>query len=301
MFVAFPSRYLDATMDGLKLWLTYIVPSTLPFFFFATILSKIGAVAPASKLLSPITKRLFRTSGISSFVFTMSVLSGYPIAAKLVSEYCKKGLLSNGEAKRTLAFTSNSSVIFVVGTVGGALLGSVKLGLIIYAAHILSSLIIGLVFRQTSGEIVKECDLNANLENDIVYETAYDTAISLLVVGVIIAIFSVAAEMATDLKLLYPLEALIGVIFPSLGSAADGITVGLLEVTGGLYKVAAQALGGDVKAVIFSFLISLGGASVALQSLLYLNEIRAGGFYLLIKVIHSVLAALIAALLLILF
>lgn len=45
-----------------------------------------------------------------------------------------------------LAFTNNSSPLFIIGTVGISLFGDIKIGIILFITHILSCLSVGLIF-----------------------------------------------------------------------------------------------------------------------------------------------------------
>lgn len=61
----------------------------------------------------------------------MSVLSGYPIGAKLISEFYKNGVINTEESKKIIAFSSTSAPLFVIGTLGVFMLDNVSYGVII--------------------------------------------------------------------------------------------------------------------------------------------------------------------------
>lgn len=47
----------------------------------------------------------------------MGIISGYPVGAKIVTEFRKNGECTKAEAERLLAFTNNSGPLFIIGTV----------------------------------------------------------------------------------------------------------------------------------------------------------------------------------------
>ena len=59
----------------------------------------------------------------------------------------KQKLCTKTEAERLLAFCNNSGPLFIIGAVGTGLYHSPKVGIMLYASHILSALTIGLLFR----------------------------------------------------------------------------------------------------------------------------------------------------------
>ncbi len=62
--------------------------------------------------------------GIGAYAFIMGIISGYPVGAKIVTEFRKNGDCSRAEAERLLAFTNNSGPLFIIGTVGISMFGN---------------------------------------------------------------------------------------------------------------------------------------------------------------------------------
>jgi nucleoside recognition membrane protein YjiH len=78
----------------------------------------------------------------------MSVLSGYPVGAKLTADFYEKGLITKGQACRITTFTSTSGPLFIVGTVGIGMFHSAKLGIIILLSHFIGAILNGLIYRK---------------------------------------------------------------------------------------------------------------------------------------------------------
>lgn len=62
-------------------------------------------------------KPIFNVPGIGAYAFIMGIISGYPVGAKIVTEFRKNGECSKVEAERLLSFTNNSGPLFIIGTV----------------------------------------------------------------------------------------------------------------------------------------------------------------------------------------
>ena len=136
LMVVFPSIALCSARKGISLWLSNVLPALLPFFICANFLQDIGVIW------------IFR-SGV--FPFVMSVLSGYPMGAKIVGDLRRDGEISQREAMRLMSFCSTSGPAFMVGAVGAGMLGSGMLGGIIAAAHYAGAFLNGLLYTRLLG------------------------------------------------------------------------------------------------------------------------------------------------------
>lgn len=67
---------------------------------------------------------IFNVPGIGAYAFIMGIISGYPVGAKIVTEFKNNNECSTAEAERLLSFTNNSGPLFIIGTVGVAMFGN---------------------------------------------------------------------------------------------------------------------------------------------------------------------------------
>lgn len=112
--VIFSRSNLAAATNGLTLWATCIVPSLFPFFVIANLLSHTKVVNFIGKLLDKSMRPVFNVPGIGGFAFVMGLISGYPVGAKVVSDFRENGLVTKDEGERLLAFTNNSRSTFYI-------------------------------------------------------------------------------------------------------------------------------------------------------------------------------------------
>lgn len=139
-----PSLSLKSAKDGILIWLNILLPSLLPFFIISEILIGFGFVDFIGKLLKPLMKPLFNVPGEGAFPLTMSMLSGYPVGAKLTSRLREKNLITKEEGNRLICFSSTSGPLFMLGAVSIGMLGDSSLIPLIIIPHYLSILVLGL-------------------------------------------------------------------------------------------------------------------------------------------------------------
>ncbi|HEY8443507.1 MAG TPA: hypothetical protein VIL24_01760 [Clostridia bacterium] len=234
----------------------------------------------------------------------MSLISGYPIGAKLIEDFYKKGIIDSGEGARISSFCSVASPMFVLGSVGIGLLKSYTAGLILLISQTISCILNGLIYRQYRS---KDYQINSlKLEkpqtaDNILSDCIYSSVISVLKVGGFVAIFYMLTELFNDLYLLYPLKFIFEKI-SFINTFAEGLTRGLIEVSNGCLRISAQNGSLILKTIFCGFLISWGGLSVHMQNLTFLT--KAGvktGFYFLTKTTQSIIMTITVLILCLIF
>ncbi len=125
LLLSFPQASSQGVENGLKLSFSVLIPSLYPFLVCSSFFVKSGI--------------LHSIPGKALSVFVLSIAGGYPMGAKCLAELYEKGEADRDETVKLLFFCINPSVSFVVSTVGITLLKSLKAGLIILSAILLSS------------------------------------------------------------------------------------------------------------------------------------------------------------------
>jgi len=290
LLVIKPERYLQSSFSGIKLWAVIVLPSLLPYFFLTSLATRLNLCDSAAKKAEKLMKFLFRSPGISAYVFFMSILSGYPVGAKIISDLYENNIISEDEATRMSTFCSTSGPLFIVGSVGTGMFGDKIIGYKLIIAHILSAIICGIIFRNYGGTNFKKALINEKKSYDnILYDCIYSSVISVLCVGGFITIFYVAADAVSDFKILYPITKLTELITKNK-AAAEAFSSGLIECTRGCMNL---SLAGKTKLTVSlsAGLISFGGVSVIMQSLMYLNKAKVKTrIFLLSKTIQTFFA-----------
>lgn len=286
MLTIYPDRYVTISLEGIKIFILNVLPSLLPFLFFAQLLTNIGAGKKIGRLLDKPCNLLYNTGGIGGYAFAMSTLSGYPIGAKVVSECIKSGYISKDEARSIIAYSSTSGPMFVLGTVGCMMLNNKTAGLVLLVCHYLSALINGLIYRNKSRN--KSVIISTTSQN-VWGDSARGAINSVAVCSVYIAVFYLVGVMLKDIGVI---EMIANLFRPILGSVSDGVVFGLVEITGGCMSLAKTNSIFTLPSICA--VISFGGLSVTLQSITFLSEcgIKAKT-YVLTKITQSIIAFLL--------
>ncbi len=93
----FPTQSASAVKEGCELFYNSILPTLFPFF----VVSSFAVNAGISDTLGiPLKSFLRRAFGITSgeYTYTVSVLSGYPTSAKIISGGYNDGIISRRDA-----------------------------------------------------------------------------------------------------------------------------------------------------------------------------------------------------------
>ncbi len=283
-----------SVLDGIGLWFACVLPSLFPFFIITACFSYLKITGRLCSRLSPLTARLFRVNGSVGYAFFMSIISGYPMGAKVVSDLRQNNVLSKSESVRAVALCSTSSPMFLISSVGTFMFNSVAFGACLFVCHALSAITVGLIFsfykRNDTPTLHTNVIAPQKMDN-LLYETVYSAVISALVVGGMITLFYLITEILIATNLLCPLINALSLVTGN-EQTAKGIVLGALECTRGLKSVAT--VGANINSLCACALIcGFGGLSVIMQSLVYLKKakIKTAPFFIA-KILMAVLSVL---------
>ena len=273
LYLSISGIYGKTVIEGISLWFSLIVPSLFPYLFITAILSSLSTTQKISNRLSPIFIRTFNVGGGSGYAFLLSVISGYPIGAKSVSDLKIAGVINEDESIRASCLCSTSSPTFLIGSVGAITFNDRTFGILLFLAHIISAILNGILFsfyKRKSKPNVKSHSFSTRATN-VLYDSAYSAVISLLVVGSLITIFYLLTEVLFNLKIISPIVDLLTVLLNS-ESLAKGITFGFFECTRGIKEL--SSLPQKVALPFCAFISGFGGISVIAQSLAFLKRAK---------------------------
>lgn len=269
----FSSNNIVATKKGLSLWVTCLVPSLFPFLVAIELLNNTNIPNIVGKLFARFMKPIFNVPGEGAYALFMGFICGYPTGAKIVCKLYNDGTFSKAESERLLAFSNNSSPLFIIGTVGISFFGNSTIGFLLFFTHLLSAISVGIIFgflsrfaktksctiqNKYSGSQVKSNTLNLgeSLGNSIL--SAINT---LFIVGGFVVLFSIILSILNDLHVLNFLNQ-----FGIKNNYSIGIFSGVIELTNGLSiitKILTKKL--SILVILSAFLIGFSGLCVLLQ------------------------------------
>ena len=281
--IIFSNNNLVAAKSGLKLWANSVVPSLFPFFVATELLSRTNIINILGKLLNKIMKPLFNVRGEGSFAFIMGIISGYPIGAKIASQFRQDNICSKEECERLLSFTNNSGPLFIIGTVGISMFGNSTIGLLLFITHLLSCITVGIIFRfwkykkstfnNTSFNNYKKTNKNNNVSfsslGEIIGTSISNSISTIMMIGGFVVLFSVVISILNSSKILNILVVFLTPIFSFLHipiSFIAPLLTGIIEITNGINLISnihIKAI--SINIIITSFLLGFGGISILLQ------------------------------------
>lgn len=301
-----PSPYISATFKGITVWAKIVLPSLFLFFILTKILMQFKQFIKVFNFLNKPFEKIFNTKNVGGYTFFMSIMSGYPIGAKLISEFYLTNQIDRNEAFRINTYCSTSGPMFILGSVAISMFYNYKLGIVIMLSHFVSALINGLIYRNfkfkdnnTNNNLYKkQIDndvINKKLEKESLNDIVYNSIVSLFMVGGYIALCFALLEVLINVGVLNFIIKILNCILPLNLSISEGLIKGIIEVTNGCVCLSSQTINPAVLATILSGLISFGGFSIHLQSQMFLS--RCGikyKYFLLSKTTHSIIAVLLS-------
>jgi len=252
--VVFPSIAFLSAQKGISLWASSVLPALLPFFICANFMNYMGV----TRVLRP-----------SAFAFAISVISGYPMGAKIIGDLRRREYISHNEAKRILSFCSTSGPAFIIGAVGTGLLRNPALGMIIATSHYLGAVLNGIYFSlrfRKNRDEKRALHLPSCKNNKGALEIFTDAVFSSFKsLGIILA-YIILFMLVTDLM------QFSGVLNVFEQSYMKALTKGFFEMVVGCASLAScLEISELLKCVFCTFIISWGGLSVIGQSMSMLS------------------------------
>lgn len=265
LFLLFLFSSADARQgaaDGLRLWGTLLVPSLLPYFAAAGLLTRLGAVDALARRLAPAAAQFFGVSGAGAAVFLLGLSGGYPLGAASIGALYRDGLLQKDEAEHLLAFCDNSGPAFAVGALGVGVFGSAGSGMLLWGLHAISAAAVGILFRrkQTGGAPARSTQPPADF-GAVLGGAVTAAGRTVLQIGAYVIFFS---ALLTSLGTLGFPDTLAGELAFRIGAPLSffrALFTGALELSSGIGAMAGLPLTPGSLA-LGEFLLSWGGLCV---------------------------------------
>ena len=265
LFLLFLFSSADARQgaaEGLQLWGTLLVPSLLPYFAAAGLLTRLGAVEALARRLTPASSRLFGVSGAGAAVFLLGLSGGYPLGAASIGTLYENGTITKDEAEHLLLFCDNSGPAFAVGALGTGVFGSAGWGLLLWGIHALSAAAVGILFRRKRSDKAPLPPARPPMDFSAALGSAVTAAgQTLLQIGAYVIFFS--ALLASLGTFGFP-DALAGKLALRTGAPLSffrALFTGALELSSGIGAMACLPLTPGSFA-LGAFLLSWGGLCV---------------------------------------
>jgi len=273
IFATQPEIYANSCLNGLSVWAIKIFPVMFPFFVFTRIIVNLSENKP--NFMDKFFTKAYNTPVGSFKTFFLSVLSGYPMGAKLICIQFEENKISSEDAKKMLSFCSISGPMFMLGTVGMSILHSYKAGLIILIANIIASLLNGFIYRGKKKS--KENFIYIHKQKSIsLGEQINDSLNSILMVGAYIILSFLLIDMLKNLNIINVISSAICGVFNIVNNQhiVSSALCGILEITRGIIELHSTNISLSLVTLISSTLIAFGGFSIFFQSAHFLEKLK---------------------------
>ena len=273
IFILNPELYSKSCLNAISVWALKVLPVLFPFFVFTRIIVNLSEFK--TNKMDKFFNNIYRLPRFGFKIFLLSVISGYPMGAKLICALNEQGIIQKKEAEKMMSFCSVSGPMFIIGTVGVNIFLSYKAGLIILVANIIAALINGLIYRKEK-YVEKEVSYSGKKNDNILSSSVYDAMISILMVCAYIVISFLIIDVLINLHVIDNLSNAICTIFncPQNFDTIKSSIIGIFEITRGIIELNNVNISLTLKTIIASGLIGFGGISILLQSLSFLNQLK---------------------------
>lgn len=301
--IIFSKSNIQAVKNSLNIWVNNVIPSLLPFFIATELLNHTNIPRVIGNMFNKIMRPLFNVPGIGAYALFMGIISGYPVGAKIVTNFKNNNQCTKEEAERLIAFTNNSGPLFILGTVGITLFYDASIGLLLLFTHILACISVGIIFRfwKTKEKEKRNTDtvdtnITFNSLGEVLSKSIVSAINSVVLIGGFIILFGIILSILQKTYILNFLKLLIVPCFNLLNINSEfiiPILTGLLELTNGAASISCIASKNlAINVIICAFLLGFGGISIMLQvlSIISKSDISIKP-YILGKLLHGTLAA----------
>ena len=285
---------IESVKTSMNLWKNNVVPSIFPYFILSEFFIYFGFTEFLSELLGPLMNKLFKMRGICSFIFIMSIFSGFPSNAKYTNELLNEHQINKDEASKILLFSHFSNPMFILGTVSISFLKYKEIGPFILFCHYMGNIIIGFLFRNyypniehTSLSFKKACakahkKRKSNKQKlGVFFTSAIQKSLhTLLLMLGIITTFSILTTIITN--------------YVNLPLCYQSLLSGSLEMTQGLKSISLLAIPLKFKVIYSVMILSFGGLSVHMQMFSILDTKVKYFPFLVARILHVLISSLLA-------
>ena len=268
ILIVFNKDLVSSTIvTSFYIWFNTLVPSMMPMFILSDILINYNFIMYVPSFITNFISKLFNISKNAVLTLFISLFSGFPGNGLAIKTSYDLNLISHEEASHLLLFVHFANPLFVLWTLGGFYLKNTLYGIIILISHILSNIIIAILFR------------NNNIpSNNYISKSSNCQSFTMVLTNSIKKSINTLLMIAGTVTSFLIISTLICYIF-NLNIYLSVIIKSVLEMTMGLSSLSLLGIKDIYKVVFSSMIISFGGLSIHLQVISILEDIRYRNYF----------------------
>ncbi len=248
----------EGASRGLALCLQTLLPTLFPFLVLSELLVLLRPESLPIGAFSRPVAWLFGISRQGAAAVLTGLLCGAPVGTVTAEALCRQGEINDKELARLILLVNNPSIGFLVGAVGGVMLGSTAAGVALFVITWASAATIGILIHLFYGKASSPPICAAELPPAAPFVTALTGSIT-RGFAALLRIFSFVIFFSCVSACLAPLLAVA-----ELPNAAVVLLSGLLEITAGINE-AVRLLPPESALRMAAFFAGFSGFSVCMQ------------------------------------
>lgn len=277
--IVFFSKELSAGIkNGINVSMNLVIPSMFIFMIFSNMIINSKLRDTISAPFGFLAKHIFRIEKSQIAIVILSLVGGYPVGAKLISNAVSQGTLEKKQAENMLCYCVNCGPAFLISGIGIAIYQNFRIGLYLYISQVAACLLIGFILsffskHEKTNKPVSE--VKKTSYSQLFVGSVNDSVRSMAMICGFIVAFSAFMPIINEL-------------LGYLGFSYSHIVQGLLEVTTGCNSLAELPhVQGIILTTIFT---AFGGICVHLQVYsLVGNGIKMTKFYIM-RIIYTAIS-----------
>jgi len=266
---------------GTSLFIYNIFPTLFPTLIITDIIIKYNLANFLIPYLSKITKIIYKIEGYPSLIIFLSLLTGTPGNAKLISSAYQDNYINKDTANKLINITHTFNPMLCITTFGLLFFNDVGFGIMLFLTMIITNIIIAR-FIQFDNNIIKKPDIiqqqvpnNIMVPNNIISQIILSNFKILIIILGIIIISTI----------------IIG--FISLLPINLNNYLGLIEFTTGVKIVSISNIPAFHKYLLTVIFLNFGSLSIIMQNISIMNNIIDKKSYIQIRIIASIISIII--------
>lgn len=166
LIIAHPDAAFEASLGGLRLWWTVLVPGLLPYYILIEIATGFGLLRAVGSLFEPLLRTVLPVPRGSGEVLASGLMNGYPYGAKTVLHLVKREQPGRVATARLLMLAHLSNPAMMITVIGAGFLHSVRAGMFIALIHYFSAFAAALLLPGTRSTRYRDTKRDPNAAAD---------------------------------------------------------------------------------------------------------------------------------------
>lgn len=250
LIILFPKESASGAKKGIEISINTLLPTLFPFMFLSIFLSTTGLSEKIFYYPSLVLSKILKKDALYFSLFFICILGGYLSAAKCISQYYKKGIITRKSAETLVCCYTNAGPSFLISAIGIGMFFSISFGIVLYISSVCASITMFLIYNKK---------IEALKHNTISTRTYYSECF----VG------SVKSTCST-IAIICSCVILFSVLLAFYPQKIGGTMIGILEVTSGVIIISKSL---SLKSVLTTaFITGFSGLCIITQIISIFSE-----------------------------